>query len=233
MFHYPPAKQRTPSQYNVLCIKWGDKYPAEYVYKLQNACHRHLPGHRFICITDDPIEGVQCDPLLCDLPGWWQKVGLFQRGIYPGRNLYFDLDVVITENLAVLMASLFTDPTKLWAIDDFSYSLRTPKLNISPDTRRQLGGIGTINSSVMGWVNDPHTTVHRIWEQFDPAVMDVLHGDQNWITQAMWPDNIAFWPDGYIRSYKYHNRQKAAVSVFHGDPKPHQVIDQWVIDHWI
>ena len=39
---------------NVVCIKWGSKYSAEYVNKLHSMLERNLSlHHRFISLTDD------------------------------------------------------------------------------------------------------------------------------------------------------------------------------------
>ena len=79
----------------VCCVKWGDKYPAEYVHKLQNGVSRHLTiPHRFVCFTDDPA-GLECEtkPLPDGLDGWWNKVWLFKRGLFDDRVIYLDLDI--------------------------------------------------------------------------------------------------------------------------------------------
>ena len=40
---------------NVLCLKWGDRYPAFYVNRLYAAVKRNLRRpFRFVCVTDDP-----------------------------------------------------------------------------------------------------------------------------------------------------------------------------------
>ena len=231
MIAFPPKRQPLPKGLRVLCIKWGDKYTDDYVLRLQAMCARHLPPHDFVCITDDPVDGVECNPLLCDLPGWWQKVGLFQRGLFPGWNMFLDLDVVITSSLAPLVAAAMTDKSALWCVDDFGYPLRNPRA-VSPDTRRMLGGVGTIQSSVMLWCGSPESQVYAAWDQFTPEVMEALHGDQNWLTQALYPQAVKFLPDGYVNSYKYGKHQQAPLSVFHGEPKPHQVADEWVLQHW-
>lgn len=229
---YPPTRQFNKPGLRVICVKWGDKYSDDYVFKLQSMAARHLPLHEFLCITDNPVDGVPCDPLVCDLPGWWQKIGLFQPGLFPGDNIYLDLDLVITDDISVFYNCLRIDPAKLWTLDDFSYSLRTPKQNISPETRKQLGGIGTINSSVMCWRGYAHSCVYDVWKTFDPSIMDELHGDQNHITQALYPDGIRFLPDGFANSYKYGHQTQAPLVVFHGDPKPADVSDEWVIKNW-
>jgi hypothetical protein len=85
--------------------------------------------------------------------------------------------------------------------------------------QRLLGGIGTINSSVMGWNGD---VPRAAWDNFQRDKIDEVHGDQNWITQALWPHKIVFWPDRLVKSYKYHilrGSDYGNVVVFHGEPK--------------
>lgn len=229
---YPPTQQRRNRSLRVICVKWGDKYDDTYVEHLRDMCFRHLPQHEFVCITDKPVEGVQCNPLVCDLPGWWQKVGLFQPGLFPGQNLYLDLDVVLTGSISPFLAAALVDPLKLWTLDDFGYPLRNPRKDMGEPTRKLLGGPGTVNSSVMLWHGWHDSVVYDIWNKWHPATMDELHGDQNWITQALYPGGIRFLPDGYAKSYKYSNRAIAPLVVFHGEPKPHQVEDDWVKENW-
>jgi len=180
---------------------------------------KHLPvPHQFVCVTDAPVDGIECVPFVSDLPGWWSKVELFAPDRFDGDNLYLDLDVVVRCSLEKLVRCLDGDRSRLWALDDFSYSLVNPK-PLGSDARRILGGVGTINSSVMMWHGD---SAKRVWTQFDPACMQILHGDQNWITQAMWPDRINLIPPGIAGSFKYgklRNEPYAPVMVFHGTPK--------------
>lgn len=204
----------------VVCVKTGTKYGAEWVIRLRNMVAKHLPvAHEFVCLTDRPVEGLACTPINNDLPTWWAKVGLFEPGFLSGDKLYLDLDVVITGSLEKLVRCLDGDRSRLWALDDFSYSLVNPKRGMSADAIKLLGGTGTINSSVMLWNGD---VAKRVWTRFAPEVMNVLHGDQNWITQALWPDKINLIPPGLVCSYKYHVLRgvpAAPVVVFHGDPK--------------
>lgn len=201
----------------VLCVKWGPRYGSKWVVRLRNMVARNLSlPHRFVCVTDEPVAGIECWPLSCDLPGWWQKVGLFQPGFCPGRKLYLDLDVVIAGDMGWVSAC--TDAGKLWVRDDFSYSLRSPR-ELDAASKRLLGGHGTVNSSVMLWHGD---SCADVWLKFQRGHMDELHGDQNHISRVLWPHGIAFLPDGEIRSYKYHvmrGEPPGSVVVFHGDPK--------------
>lgn len=198
----------------VRCVKWGQKYGPEWVVRLRNMVAVHLPvEHEFVCHTDAPVDGVKCEPLPSDLPSWWAKLGLFRL---TGENLYFDLDVVIRGDLTKFLKP---GTGKLWALDDFSYSLVRPKMGLDPASIKLLGGSGTCNSSIMYWEGDAPL---KAWDSFTRDVMDRLHGDQNWITQVLWPHSLALYEPGLACSYKYHVQRDddhGAVVVFHGDPK--------------
>lgn len=206
----------------VICVKWGERYGAEWVLRLRDMVSRHLPcTHEFICVTDRPVEAIACRELPSSLPGWWAKVGLFKPGYLTGETLYLDLDVVARGDLSVFRKGA---GESVWALDDFSYSLRTPKPFLDDFAKGLLGGVGTANSSVMYWHDDAGA---RVWETFSPAVMDRLHGDQNHITQALWPaGRLSLYEPGLACSYKYHvmnGRQFGSLVVFHGSPKPNEL----------
>ena len=95
---------------NVVCIKWGNKFGADYVNSLYKMVEKNLTiPHRFVCFTDEPegiVEGVEIRPFnkLDDsgLPEKaWKKLGLFtdQLADLKGRALFLDLDVVIMKNI--------------------------------------------------------------------------------------------------------------------------------------
>ena len=208
----------------VVCVKWGDKYDAQWVYRLRDMVRRHLSiDHDFVCMTDRPVDNIDCLPCADGLPTWWSKVGLFRPGLLPGLNLYLDLDVVVRANIDSLVRDNDL-PGKLVAPDDFSYSLTHPKVGLGPDMQRQLGGIGTVNSSVMVWRDDAAV---RVWNEFRPEKMDEVHGDQNWITQCLWSRyELSLLVGDYVCSYKYHVQRGEPVRsivVFHGEPKVNQL----------
>ena len=69
---------------NVLCLKYGTKYSADYVNKLYNMTQRHLTvPHRFVCFTEDstglnPDIEIQSLPYDSSIKGWWWKTYLFK-----------------------------------------------------------------------------------------------------------------------------------------------------------
>jgi hypothetical protein len=89
---------------NILTVKWGKRYGADYVNKLYGGILRHTTWKfRFFCFTDDSNglnEAIVPMPLEEGWTGWWGKVTLFKD--YPeiqGRKFYIDLDMIITGNI--------------------------------------------------------------------------------------------------------------------------------------
>ena len=238
---------------NVICLKWGTKYPAEYVNKLYRMVHRNLTvPHRFICVTDDSVglePGIETKPLLDpELKGWWHKLSLFRSELYDlkGTLLFFDLDVVITGNLDRLIDY---QPGKFCILNDLS------KPNM-------------YNSSVF---RVPVGEYAFIWESFQKQSEEVitrLYGDQDWVSEIY--TEATLWPESWMLSYKKqmnarskrsygligkklrqlgvmkttgttHLPSDCSAVIFHGKPDPEDVKDgpydvwmhaPWINDHW-
>lgn len=206
----------------MVCVYWGTKYDTNYVIRLKRMVERNLSvPHRFVCLSDVHIGGVDCIPIFAKKwSGWWQKVSLFMPGLFPSgaRILYFDLDVVITGDIDVLARQWASQPIIMI-------------YNFGPNRSHAAH-----NSSVMMWTSgDPR--LNAIYDFFSEDVMKKLHGDQCWIWRVLRED-IANWPGNLIKSYKYDCRVgqisgQTRVVVFHGDPKPHQVGDEFVRRNWL
>ena len=92
---------------NVLCMKWGNKYPADYVNRLYSMVARNMQRpFRFICLTEDSVglgENIESFPLpelSVDLGGperGWNKLAVFAEELYDlkGKVLCLDLDLII------------------------------------------------------------------------------------------------------------------------------------------
>jgi len=203
---------------------------------------RHLTiPYEFVCLTDDliPIDGVRSiiQPSAKYAQGWWHKVHMFDPALpIQGRILYFDLDVVISSNINKLVE---TYSEEFLGIRDFNRKFH-PSWKI-------------LNSSVMSWISG---TNNSIWNQFVSNKSSALrmHGDQDWIWHIA-KDQITFWPDDWILSYKWEIRNRdelnfsgkprtfktirnvdipinCCIAVFHGDPNPDNVQDPYVVDNW-
>jgi len=96
----------------ILCIKWGTGYGADYVNRLYGMVSRNVtPPFRFICFTDDRAgirPEVECFdlpelgcPVPTDVPGKWRKTALWGDELFglSGTALFLDLDVVIMGSL--------------------------------------------------------------------------------------------------------------------------------------
>jgi hypothetical protein len=234
----------------VICVKSGKKYSPDYANRLYRAVRRHLTlPHSFHCLTDDGRgldEGIETRALPADDPGTcWNKLHLFDRDVaVQGTTvLYLDLDVVITG-----------------CLDDLIHHRPDKDFLGQPDWNRPL--FPQFNSSVMRFRAGAHeeileeflaqvssgrlvrrdewdattrgpdkVTYRRGWRRFG--------GDQEWITSTLRPKSSVrscAFPPGWVVSYKRHARRGlppgAKVVVFHGSPKPHEVDQNYVRQHW-
>jgi hypothetical protein len=218
---------------NVVCLKWGVKYPADYVNRLHRMVKRSLARpHRFVCLTDDPSDldpAIETKPIENpELSGWWHKLTLFKPKFFDleGPTLFLDLDLVIIDGL-----------------DNFF--LYSGEFCVIRDWRPQEH-----NSSVFRIVLGTHP---EVWEQFarnHESISGRLHGDQDWLREML-PDALG-WPKGWVKSYKWHLQSRDGegpvplpvdtfIVAFHGRPRPHEVKDgswgpwkqaPWIADYW-
>jgi hypothetical protein len=212
---------------NVYCVYWGDKYDPRYVGRLRDMVGKHLSiPHEFICITAAELWGVDTLDPLCDFPGWWQKVGLFSPAMPVGTNLYLDLDVSVIDEI---------DSLANWCLERLD---QDPEVICCPANWAQSGHGGCQSSFLMWRTTD---RISPIWSNFDPnqAIWPPengpgqLWGDQEWLTLARDQNlvRVEHTPPQWIVSYKYHCKtgipHSARVIVFHGQPKPHDLVDLW------
>ena len=208
---------------NVVCVNAGDYEGrgVEYVQILNDMVRRNLPeGYpgTFTVFTDNPVDygpGIEVRDLpVSSLKGWWNKLSLFMPGVFEEgeRVLYLDLDTLIAGRLD--------------AVADYQGDFAILRDFYRPDG---------LQSSVMAWRVSPKTTA--IWSDWISAgVPKIPGGDQAWIEACNLNPDI--WqeiaPDAFV-SYKVtegHAPDKAAVVVFHGLPRPHQVVTGWVPMVW-
>lgn len=190
----------------VWCVLWGDKYHPEYVHRLKYQVAKNLSlEHEFKCITDHPLDDVDCVKPIVDWPGWWQKLSVFKPGLTSGLNLLMDIDVVIVGELDSVVKTYGT------------HTLSAPR-----DWSK-----GTLAAPFVLWT--PSVQTEEIWNRFTTDVMQrkspggKQYGDQNWMDEVCgdWWTEIE---PPTVCSYKWHCRgQKlppngARVVCFHGKP---------------
>jgi hypothetical protein len=235
---------------NVVCLKWGTKYPAEYVNRLYRMVRKNLTiPFRFVCLTDtaDGVDaGIETRPLEIDpaIKGWWYKLQLFKPQLYDlqGSVLFLDLDVVIVSNIDDLFGY---HPETFCIINDL-----------------QEGKI--YNSSVFRFEVGSRTDIWKGFEADKQTIMKRMHGDQDWISETV--KDAVLWPEEWVVSYKKQcdSRAKnsfgllgkflrnqgllktrgeakippgAKIVYFHGKPDPDDVADapydMWKQASWI
>ena len=229
----------------VLCLKHGTKYSADYVNVLFNMVKRHCTlDFKFVCLTEDARgldSNIHTIPLPNYLSGWWCKPYIFSKEIgLEGTVLYMDLDVVIADNID----HLFTyEPNKWCIIRDFTRKMR-------PSWQKY-------NSSVIRFTAGE---LDKFWQSFKVNHQNLqrkYYGDQDWLYDVTHLEKPAkLFPDPWIQSWKWEIRQSkdllpgpkgerrlrtvenarppkdCCITVFHGDPNPHNCLDPWVIDNW-
>lgn len=226
---------------NVVCVNWGTKYSTDYVERLFQMVKRNTT-HEFkmYCLTDAPemysndIIGIKLNP---GYESWWNKMQLFRDDVLPaGEYLYFDLDVVIVDNI-----DCFFEYEGFGISRDF----------INPD-KGLLDG-REYNSSIMKFTQNKaiwrHFKVNEAqWKAAQAKIP--FFGDQNVISDFLNKSGFESpFPDEWIWSFKIgslrgrrpvdHSKFFGAeipkggkVCVFHGQPNPDQVNMEWVDKHW-
>ena len=194
---------------NVVCVQTGNYLGrgVEYVRRLQAAVERNLTlPHRFVCLTDADIEGVECLP--ARFPGWWEKVRMFEPGLFKGRVLFLDLDTLILENIDHVAA----------------YSGHFATLH---DFWRPEG----LGPAVMLFEPEWAGFIYQEWSAEHFTMLDP-RGDQGWIEnrhQGRMRKEVdilqTLFPGEFV-SYKTHCTkgvpEGARVVCYHGRPRPHE-----------
>lgn len=207
---------------HVICIRWGIKFPPEYVNKLFRGIRNNTSKEfLFTCFTETN-KGLDSEIEVKDIPlftgDWYSKISLYHKGLYNPNDqiFFFDLDTVILGDLDEL----------------FSYS---GDFIIVRDFYRPNG----FQSCFMSW--RPHAVDH-MWTNYTQG-WTCRNGDQGW-PEIQYP-TADIWQEKYpgqIASYKVHIRDKGGprgeiidldnirVLCFHGRPAVHEVPKYWNVN---
>ena len=236
---------------NVICMKWGDKFPPIYVNRLYAMVSRNLTSpFRFVCFTEDGSgirEEVEIQPLpeldLAEgLPErGWRKLTVFAEnfGGLSGPTLFLDLDVVIVGSLD----SFFEQPGEFLICHD----------EHKPDNMEG-------NSSVFRFEIGKHPEVLEYFTSHFEQVRSEVRHEQAYLSREINKiGELKFWPDEWVPSFKYRCApswikswfqapsvpKDARVILFHGLPNPPEAIkgisgkwyrhikpSPWIEDYW-
>ena len=228
------------------CVIHGDAYSWAYVERLYNMLSRHItPGIRLHVYTeaDRPVPEPMIKHVLTEWNitkpkrGWWYKMQLFNPDHHCGPLLYFDLDTVVVDNIDWIWQQ---PTTYFWAIRDFKHLWRPTHTGI--------------NSSIMWWNTQHHRIVWDTFIQQELAtMMQKYHGDQDYILSMIPQNQRRFFDTTRVKSWRWqcldggyefrkrrHNSpgtgtvipKNTSVLIFHGSPKPDDVPDSIVQQHW-
>lgn len=238
---------RTDNIVDCACVIHSSGYSWTYVTHLYNMLTRNLPqGIRFHVYTehDRSVPPHMIKHCLTEWPGiaglkqsWWYKMQLFNPEHHTGNLLYFDLDCVIVRDISWIPCC-HTD--YFWGIRDFRY-LQRPRFN-------------GLNSSAL-WFNVSRFS--SLWQDFErqniTAITKRYPGDQDYIHASLNVNQLRYFDDKYFQSYRWqcldggYNFESrsfkhpgsgvsiasnTAVVVFHGQPKPHQVVSSEIQQLW-
>lgn len=178
----------------VVCMKWGDRYPALFVNRLWSMIKRNTNRPtRLICYTDD-ATGVDSEIIIQQMPDihvpepftltGWRKISLFRGDLKDinGDVLFFDIDMVITGSIDPLFDY---NPEKFCIIHNWS------------QPNEKIG-----NTSVYRF---PVGKYNYVFDDFknDPDKYLAKYGiSQKYVSESI-PEKI-FWPKEWIISFKHN-----------------------------
>jgi hypothetical protein len=224
----------------VACVRTGQKYSTEYVYRLRGAVKRHLKRpHRFVCLTDNPrdLPDVETIPVKDGLHGWWGKMQLFEpTWRLEQKVLYLDLDSVIVREISPL-ADIESD---FATCANFTV-IHQQRICIEGGPRPSW----PCKYGSMCMVIGPKMNGH-IWDKFNEdadgyRLRAGILGDQK-IIEEIEPDADLLQPllrDGFflgyrdLQKYPFGPPKGAAVIVFAGKNKPHNTECEWARRAWL
>ena len=236
---------------NVLCLKWGNRYPACYVNRLYQGVKRNLSRpFRFVCVTDS-TEGLLPEIETVPFPenpdvqgrGWpniFIKLVLFRKGFanLSGPTLFLDVDVLVCGSL-----DRFFD----YAPGDFCIIY-----NWIERRKRIFRKVPEIGNSSCFRFDAGSDAANRVYEIFlrDKGRKDLWakylsFGSQKFQTRAMREAGaVRWWPDAWVCSFKRQCippfplnkflvprfRKGSSVIAFHGKPDITEVIEGYQAD---
>ncbi len=230
------------TQANVVCIKWGEKFPAYYVNRLYAGVLRSMKRpFRFVCFTEHD-DGIRDEVEIHPLPvvpfeermveamttgkrrGAWRKITMAKPGEVrlEGPTLVMDLDVVVAGNLDDLFDYA---PGKICMGREWRYR---------NNPMRKVGGHGSVYKFEPGkhdylyadFANDIEGSLAYRGEQKYISMTAHNHGD------------LEYFPDEWICSFKRQAipmvpfnlfseprlSEGCRVMCFHGNPKMEEAL---------
>jgi hypothetical protein len=200
-------------------------YKADHVHRMRSmlARHLHVP-HRFVCITDQPIEGIETLPLWDDgLGGCYRRLKVYDPEFTAlgDRFAIIDLDAVIVADVTPLVTR--TEPLVLNAYNG---------INPGKDPDQYYNGALQLMS------RGAHP---EIWREFDPettpgrvqAARNCIGSDQAWLRVRLGKSIPRFTnADGVYEYRQFKTLPSNARLVFFSGRRDPSMEGGWVPTHW-
>lgn len=181
----------------IICIKWGTKYGADYANRLLAMVARNItPPFRMICFTDD-ATGLHPDFEVRPLPvfdydapvrtkGKWPKSRLWgDLGDVTGTVLFLDLDLVITGSLDDFFTYGDPDDTILATNPNTWFEPRVGQTSVY---RMKVGKLAPLQDMFRA---DPQ------------GIADKYRFEQRFVTRNA-PGGVKFWPKRWVVHFRRH-----------------------------
>jgi hypothetical protein len=218
---------------NIVCVKWGDKYSAEYVNKLYSMCAKYVTEPwELTCYTDDPSglnSSIKVIPIESDLEGWWCKLDLLNL-FTEGETLLFDLDIALLNPLDRLLSVKTRKLSVLYC--SWKEGFLTPRKNEKYDT--------LYNSSIMKWSGTQGKEVYDYFMKNKQRYLFMYKGVDRFLFNEqvdvdILPTGIAY---SYWKGAKY--RKDTTPEKYRGDYEvcilnhgsKNEEVKSWIQDYW-
>ena len=219
---------------NILCVKWGSKYSAEYVNKLYSMVSKNSMGQPFDfhCYTDDHNglrEEVNVVKIETDLQKWWPKIDLLKL-FDNGENVLFDLDVVVLNPLERLFSTKTRTLSVLYSQWKEGY--------VAPRATEKFPTL--YNSSIMKWEGTQGHEVYNYFQKNKDMILFKYQGVDRYLFNEpvqvdLLPTSIAY---SYWQGIRFGKdtapeklRQDYEVCILNHGNKQHE-INSWIKDYW-
>ena len=238
--------ENTSGPIDCACVIHNKGYTWDYVDRLYSMLSRHLSqGVRLHVYTeaDREVPAPYIKHALDDWKiggpkrSWWYKIQLFDATKFSGPLLYFDLDTVVVSNLDWI-PRLSLD--YFWTVRDFKFLWK-------PVSQ-------TANTSIMWFDTNKFNYVYENFKSVNiNQTISKYRGDQDYVTDAISLTYRRFFDQSRVKSWRWqcldggYNFDKkqhikpgagteladmTSILVFHGNPKPSEIADAIIAQHW-
>lgn len=221
----------------IICMKWGTLYGAEYVNRLYAMVRQQTTGPiRFVCLTDN-AEGIHPDVEIHDCPFveipkpqrmlGWRKLSLYRSSEHlyglTGDWLYLDLDVVVSGDLDPFFEYM---PDKTFIVMQ-NWTQPGKGIGNTSAYRFRVGADEYLHDNLVANYSSIFAEYRNSQTYISRNVKDITFWPDEWCllfkAQCVpsWP--ARFWTEPYLPT-------SAKVVAFPGDPNPHDAVEgRWPV----